>query len=163
MVDQVGRWAPDYPGQQPGMDPQFVRLYGQHQPAQVAQQLAPQQQTAAARAMTPPTIRAEIIQVGSGEQGELEAAQYPIGAGQSQMFMARDDSAIYIKTATTNGYTLDVFPKRPPAPTPPPFDPSKYVRIEELPKLIETQVQAAVATMQPVKPARGKKETEAVE
>lgn len=163
MVDRIGGWTPDYPGQQPGMDPQFVRLYGQP-PAQATQQAAQQQQQPApATAMTPPTIRAEIIQVSNGEQGELEAAQYPIGAGQSQMFMARDDSAIFIKTATANGYTLDVFPKRPPAPTPPPFNPSEYVRKDALPGIVAAEVQAAVAALQPVKPARTKKETEAAE
>ena len=67
--------------------------------------------------MTPPTIRAEIVQV----DGEEQAAQYPVGAGASQMMIARDDSAIYVKTAGTNGATLDVFVKRPaaaPAPAP---------------------------------------------
>ena len=61
--------------------------------------------------MTPPTIRAEIVQV----DGEEQAAQYPVGAGASQMMIARDDSAIFVKTAGTNGATLDVFVKRPPA------------------------------------------------
>lgn len=164
MVDQIGRWSPDFPGQQPFTDPQFVRIYGQQQPAQTPQQPAAQQQPrAGAPAMTPPTIHAEIIQVSSGEQGELEAAQYPLGAGQSQMFIKRDDSAVLIKTATANGYMLDVFDKRPPAPTPPPFNPDEYVRLDALTELIEARVQAAVAGMQPAKPARAKKETEAAE
>lgn len=49
--------------------------------------------------MTPPTIRAEIIQVGS----EAEAANYPVAAGATQMLMLRDDSAICIKSAFANG------------------------------------------------------------
>lgn len=62
--------------------------------------------------MTPPTIRAEIIQV----DDEQAAARYPVGAGASQMMIARDDSAIFVKTALPNGQaTLDVFIKRPPA------------------------------------------------
>lgn len=162
MVDQFGRWSPDFPGQQPFMDPQYVRHW--QQPVQTVQQTAPQpQQPAPAATMTPPTIHAEIIQVSSGEQGEKEAAQYPLGAGQSQMFITRDETVIYIKTATANGYTLDIFDKRPPAPTPPPFDPTAYVRIEDLPSLVAPAVQAAVAAMQPTKPARTKKETEAAE
>lgn len=159
MVDQYGRWFPDYPGQQPFMDPQFTRLHGQ-QPAQNAQQGAPQtQQPGVAAAMTPPTIHAEIVQVG----GEQAAAQYPVGAGMSQMMIAKDDSAIFVKTATANGYTLDVFVKRPPAPEAAPFNPADYVRIDALPGLIAEEVQAAVAAMQPAKPARSKKETEAAE
>lgn len=158
MVDQFGNWRPDYPGQQPHMDPQFVRLYGQ-QPGQTLAQSQPVPQPAPA-AMTPPTIHAEIVQV----DGEQAAAQYPVGAGASQMMMARDDSAIFVKTATANGYTLDVFVKRPPAPEPAPFNPAEYVRLDALPALVAAEVQAALAAaMQPAKPARAKKETEAVE
>lgn len=65
--------------------------------------------------MTPPTIRAEIIQVDSEEQ----AANYPVNAGASQMMIARDDSAIFVKSVGANGPTLDVFIKRPPAPKAP--------------------------------------------
>jgi len=159
MVDAYGRWFPDYPGQQPFMDPQFARIHGQ-QPAQGTQQTTPQtQQPAAAAMMTPPTIHAEIVQV----DGEAAAAQYPVGAGMSQMMIARDESAIFVKTATANGYTLDVFEKRPPAPQPAPFNPDEYVRLAALPGLVAAEVQAAVAAMQPAKTTRTKKETEAAE
>ncbi len=78
--------------------------------------------------MTPPTIRAEIVQV----DGEQAAAAYPVGAGASQMMIARDDSAIFVKTAGANGQTnLDVFVKRPSKPTTPPFDVSAYVTRDE--------------------------------
>lgn len=158
MVDQYGNWRPDYPGQQPYMDPQFARFYGQ-QPAQTARQADSQQQPAITAAMTPPTIHAEIVQV----DGEQAAAQYPVGAGMSQMMIARDDSAIFVKTATANGYTLNVFVKRPPAPESAPFNPADYVRIDALPGIISAEVQAAIAAMQSAKPARAKKETEAAE
>lgn len=49
--------------------------------------------------MTPPTIHAEIVQVSSKD----EATNFPVGAGQSQMMMMRDDSAIFIKTVYANG------------------------------------------------------------
>lgn len=79
--------------------------------------------------MTPPTIRAEIVQVDS----EAAAAAYPVAAGASQMMMARDDSAIFVKTAFANGqHSMDVFVKRPPAPPAPAFDPGAYVTREEL-------------------------------
>lgn len=60
------------------------------------------------------------------------------------MMIARDDSAIFVKTAAPNGngYTLDVFVKRPPAPAEPTFDPSAYVRKDELPELIAAAVAA---------------------
>lgn len=157
MVDQYGRWIPDYPGQQPFMDPQFVRVHGQQQPAQ---QNPIQQQPPVAATMTPPTIHAEIIQV----DNEQAATQYPVGAGMSQMMMAKDDSAIFVKTVMANGqYTLDVFDKRPPAPQPAPFNPAEYVRLDALPDLIAAQVQAAVAAMQPAKSTKAKKDTEVVE
>lgn len=104
MVDHLGNWHPDFPGQQPWMDPQFVRICGQQQQQTSAQQNAPQKQHAPAT-MTPPTIHAEIVQV----DGELAAAQYPVDAGASQMMMARDESAIFVKEATQNGYRLIVY------------------------------------------------------
>lgn len=157
MVDQFG-WRPDFPGQQPHMGPQFMRMYGQ--PAQTGQQATAQsQRPAMSAAMTPPTIHAEIVQV----DGEAAAQKYPVGAGMSQMMIARDDSAIFVKTATANGYTLDVFEKRPPAPQPAPFNPAEYVRLDALPGIVAAEVQEAIAAMQPAKPTRAKKETEAAE
>ena len=60
---------------------------------QQPQQPIPQQQP-----FTAPTIHAEIIQV-----DDMQAAyNYPVGAGQTQMFMARDDSAFFIKSVLAN-------------------------------------------------------------
>ena len=79
--------------------------------------------------MTPPTVHADIYQVAS----EQEAANFPVAAGASQMMVAKDDSAIYVKTAYPNGQTtLDVFVKRPPAPAEKPVDLTAYVTREEL-------------------------------
>ena len=83
--------------------------------------------------MTPPTSRAEIVQV----DNEQAAANYPVGAGASQMMIARDDSAIFVKTATPNGqYTLDVFLKRAPTPVEPPIDTKQVVTREEFERRI---------------------------
>lgn len=160
MVDQFGNWRPDYPGQQPYMDPQFVRMYGQQmqQPAQ-PQAAQAQQQQATPQTMTPPTIHAEIVQV----DGEQAAAQYPVGAGASQMMMARDESAIFVKEATQNGYRMIIYDRRPEAPPAPPFNPADFVRLDELPNLVAAQVQAAVAAAISAKQTRGKKEAEAAE
>lgn len=85
--------------------------------------------------MTPPTIRAEIVQVDSEEA----ANNYPVGPGSSQMMIAKDDSAIFVKTAMANGQSsLDVFVKRPRTPSKHVFDPDKYVTRDEL----ESRLQA---------------------
>ena len=73
------------------------------------QQMMPQQPV---QQMSPPTIHADIIQVG----GQDEVERFSVGAGVSQMFMARDDSAIYIKTGTPNGAELAVYERRTGAP-----------------------------------------------
>ena len=93
----------------------------------------PYQQQMSSNPMTPPTIHAEIVQV-DGEEG---ANAYPVGAGSSQMMIARDDSAIFVKTASSNGqYTLEVFQKRP-AKQKPQFDPDEYVRKDEIASIID--------------------------
>lgn len=91
-----------------------------------------QQQMSPSNPMTPPTIHAEIVQV-DGEDG---ANAYPVGAGASQMMIAKDDSAIFVKTASANGqYTLEVFQKRQPKQRPQ-FDPAEYIRKDEIDSLI---------------------------
>lgn len=78
---------------------------------------------------TPPTIHADIVQV----DNEQAAANFPVGAGSSQMMIAKDDSAIFVKSALPNGQTtIDVFIKRPPAPPKPEFDPGNYVTWDKL-------------------------------
>jgi len=117
-------WNNGYPASyQPMYQPQMYQQYQQQQTAQ----------------MTPPTIRAEIVQV----DGEEAAKTFPVGAGATQMLMAKDDSAIYIKTALPNGQmNLDVYEKRPPAPPAPVFDPSLYVRRDEVEMLISAALAA---------------------
>lgn len=125
----------------------FPQGYPMNQPNPYAQQMAqtgfqqPSAQQQPAQMMTPPTIRAEIVQV----EDEKAASNFPVGAGASQMMIARDESAIFIKSAMANGQTtLDVFEKRPPAPPAPTFDPEQYVRKDEL----EMLVSAALAAQQ---------------
>ena len=125
----------------------FPQGYPMTQPNPYAQQMAqtgfqqPTAQQQPAQMMTPPTIRAEIVQV----EDEKAASNFPVGAGASQMMIARDESAIFIKSAMANGQTtLDVFEKRPPSPPAPAFDPEQYVRKDEL----EMLVSAALAAQQ---------------
>lgn len=101
--------------------PQFYPY--QQMPQQVQQVQQPQQ------SFTPPTIHADIVQV----DGEQAAVNFPVGAGASQMMIAKDDSAIFIKSAMPNGQTtLDVFIKRPPAPPKQEPDLSNYVTWDKL-------------------------------
>ena len=68
-----------------------------------------QQQTMPQQPFTAPTIHAEIIQVDDMQT----AYNYPVGAGQTQMFMARDDSAFFIKSVLANSQTsFEVYDRR---------------------------------------------------
>lgn len=124
MIDQMGRWYPDYPGQQPQQDPQFMRMMGLTGQGQNSQNT---------QAMTPPTIHAEIIQYGS----EDEVDRYTMAAGASQMFVSRDDSTFIVKTMHQGGqFDKDYYDKRPPAPPAPTLNPAEYVRKDELQALL---------------------------
>lgn len=124
--------------------------FGFQQPSQVPQQIQPQPQPQQ-QMMTPPTIHAEIVQVGSRE----EALNFPVGAGQAQMMMAKDDSAIYVKTAYANGQSnLIEYTRKAPEPEMPQPD---YVTREEFEKRL-----AELAKPKPVKPERKVKEDEHV-
>lgn len=79
------------------------------------------------QSMTPPTIHADIIQIGS----EQEAWNYPAG----QIMMTRDENLILIKTSTPNGTpNLSIYEKRPERPQ---EAPSSFVTKEELAKALE--------------------------
>ena len=113
------------PGFPVGYQPYQMPFYGQ---APYQQQTQPQQ---AQQPMTPPTIRAEIVQV----DNEQVAANYPVAVGTPQMMMTKDDKYIYVKTAYANGQSqLDIYEKRPPKPKEAPVDMSAYVTRDELEK-----------------------------
>lgn len=69
-----------------------------------------------------PVIQTSIIQVNDADEVE----KYQIANGQSQMFISKDDSRIYIKSATANGTAVEVYAKQP-APKPP-----EYVTVDQL-------------------------------
>lgn len=84
-----------------------------------------QSQQTATQMMTPPTIHAEIVQIADRN----EAINFPVGAGQAQMMITRDDSSIFVKTAFANGQSNVVeYVKKAPEPQTPPAD---YVTREE--------------------------------
>lgn len=79
-------------------------IYGQNQSGQTVQN-----GNSMSQQMTPPTIRAEIIQV----ENEQAAKDYPVAAGMTQMFMSKDDKFIFIKTAFPNApYEMVVYEKQ---------------------------------------------------
>lgn len=133
-----GAYSQGYPGPQ-------MPVYGQQMPnpgfqnasypnasTQPVQQ--PQQQPAPM--MTPPTIRAEIIQI-DDEGWENYVDRFPLGAGASQMFMTRSEGNIIIKSMGQTGpLPLVIFDKRPPQPPAPAFDPEQYVRKDEISELV---------------------------
>lgn len=103
--------------------------------------------------MTPPTIRAEIVQV----DGTDAAERFPLAAGASQMMIAKDDSFIAVKSMQGDGtYTVTYYDKRPPAPPEPPLDLSGFVRREE----VEEMIKNALGARQAPQKAKQKEEKE---
>jgi hypothetical protein len=92
MVDNFGRWYPDYPGQQPYQDSMYARAMGQQYTAQQTAQAQPHQ-------MTPPTIRAEIIQVNSPEAID----RFPQNPGSTQVCTARGILFVKVRVSRKMG------------------------------------------------------------
>ncbi len=171
MLDASGRWYPDWPGQQPYQDPAYIRAYGQNgfnnQPGQQNGNFqngnnhnAFQQQQQPTQMMTPPTIRAEIIQV----DDETAVDRFPLAAGASQMFMTRAEDKIIIKTMGQDGpMPLVIYDKRPPAPPAPKFDPSEFMRRDEAQKIIAEQVETLLSAALTAQKAPQRKQTQEVE
>ena len=107
-------------------------LYGYgypYQPTYQPMQTAPAvpQQTAAP--MTPPTVHVDIIRVNSVE----EVTGYPVNAGTTQMFQLGDGEAFITKEVLANGQAnIDIYPKQPKKPAPPPVDLSQFVTWDAL-------------------------------
>ena len=98
--------------------PQY-QPYGGYQNGQQmaqAQMAGTSQQT---QMMTPPTIHAEIVQIADRN----EAVNFPVGAGQAQMMITRDDSTIFVKSAFANGQSsIAEYVKKEPEPQKPQED-----------------------------------------
>ena len=69
-----------------------------------------------------PTINTVIIQV----ENEDFVNQYTVGNGQSQMFITKDESKIYVKSGTQSGSEIIEYQKSPPKKAP------EYVTVEQL-------------------------------
>ena len=102
----------------------YQQLYPQQQIGFQQPQMQPQVQSQQ-QMMTPPTIHAEIVQIADRQ----EALNFPVGAGQAQMMITRDDSAIFVKSAFANGQSnLVEYARKEPEPQTPSAD---YVTREE--------------------------------
>ena len=112
----------------------YQNPYMYYQPSQTqAVQQQPQQNMM-------PVIQTSIIQVNDADDVE----KYQIANGQSQMFISKDDSRIYIKSATANGTAVEVYAKQP-APKPP-----EYVTVDQLKAMFKELHLTTEATNEPV-------------
>ena len=169
-------WNNGFPATYPQMYPTYQGAtqqpaYAQQMPAagyQPQGQVAGTQMSQANQQppmMTPPTIRAEIIQL-ADETWENTVDRFPLGPGASQMFITKSEDKVIIKSMGQDGpLPLIIYDKRPPEPPAPKFDPAQFVRKDELNMLVS----AALATQQHEKDAgsaqiapkrAGKKEAE---
>ena len=123
--------------------PQMYPAYNPFQaPQPIPQPVQHQQQTR----------MVEVIPVAN----ESAVIDFPVPVGVTQEFVAQDDSFVAFKSNGVNGQSgIVYYDKRPPAPPTPSFDPSVFVRKDE----IEDMVAAAMLVhMSPKKP--DKKEDE---
>ena len=142
MVDQYGRWYPDYMGQQPFQDPAYMRAIGQ----QVQnQQVQPTQMSGANQQDMTPTIRTEIKQVDN-----IDAiSRTPPAPGTTGAYMTKDEQTIIFRSMYANGEYKDrIYDQRPPAPPAPKFDPALYVRKDEIPSLVDEALAVRIAAAQ---------------
>ena len=109
-----------------------------YQPSQTQVMQQPVQQQPQQNMM--PVIQTSIIQVNDADDVE----KYQIANGQSQMFISKDDSRIYIKSATANGTAVEVYAKQP-APKPP-----EYVTVDQLKAMFKELGLTKEATNEPV-------------
>lgn len=136
MVDQFGRWYPDYPGQQPYQDPAYMRAVGQP--------VHPGQQSQGAAQDLTPTIRTDIKQV----ENVSAIDRIPLAAGSTGTFITKDEKTIVFRTMYANGEHSDkIYDERPPAPPAPKFDPAEYVRRDEVETLVGAALSAQIAAM----------------
>ena len=142
MVDQYGRWYPDYMGQQPFQDPAYMRAIGQN--VQGQQMPGTQMSSANQQDMTP-TIRTEIKQVDS-----IDAiGRTPPAPGTTGAYMTKDEQTIIFRSMYANGEYKDrIYDMRPPAPPAPKFDPALYVRRDEIPSLVAEALAVRIAAAQ---------------
>lgn len=141
MVNQFGEWLPDYPGQTPQQDPAYMQA--------VRRGVFPTINTGVNRQMQPqpqPSAQSRFVEVFPANSiDDVRAAHPPVGV--TWVFFAGDDSFVGIKSVDVSGQEhVDIYDRRPPEPPAPVFEPSAYVRKDELPELISAAMLARSET-----------------
>lgn len=144
MVDIYNRWIPDYPGQTPQSDMAYMSAVRRGMPPTINTNVQPQMPTAAVsgavapQAVTPPTIHADLIQIGD----ESEVSNWPASVGAPRGFILRDETKIIFKAVGPDGaeLPLDVYVKQPPKPVKATFDPDMYVRRDEVREMVDAAI-----------------------
>lgn len=129
----------NYPYYAPAYQPPYNNFQPQQMPINQPQPTQAQAQQTA-QVLTPPTIHADIIQV----QDKQAVIDYPLAVGVSQMFMTRDESAIYIKTTYANSQpTIAEYPRKETAPVSasPEIDLHNYVTWDSLERRLAEIIQ----------------------
>lgn len=125
MMNPMGRWYPDYPGQQMFQDPAYMRMVGQP--------VHPQNVAPANQQDMIPTIRTEIKQIPSVD----DISKSPPAPGTTGAYMTKDEKLIIFRTMYANGeFTDKIYDERPPAPPAPKINPADYVRKDELEEIL---------------------------
>ena len=146
MVDLYNRrWIPDYIGQRPEDDPQYI-AYMRQQGMQVGQQALPmpQQPQAPAPSMRP-YIDTRMLEAASYEDAE----NYRMSPGTSQVFYLADRSGFVVKEQGQNGYEIHRYPREPEKPPKPPLDPANYVTWDGLDARVDARLAQLLNASQP--------------
>lgn len=113
---------------------QMYPAYGPFQSPQPIPQPAPQHQQQ--------SRMVEVIPVAN----ESAVVDFPVPVGMTQEFVAQDDSFVAFKSNGVNGQSdIVYYDRRPPAPPAPAFDPSAFVRKDEIDDMIAAAIAAQSA------------------
>ena len=113
MVDSLGRWFQDFPGQQPQQDPQYMRMIAAQQARMQQPQMPPMVQQPAPAQQIQPQPQVQPVQqpqtpISGGfvpVRSEQDARNWPISPGCSVTFI--DENAPYCYTKTMGLSQLD--------------------------------------------------------
>ena len=114
--------------------PQMYPAYGPFQPQQPMPQPTPQQHQQSRTVEVIPVIN------------EGAVVDFPVPVGVTQEFVAQDDSFVAFKTNGVNGQSdIVYYDRRPPTPPAPVFDPSVFVRRDEIDGMIAAAMAAQMS------------------
>lgn len=118
-------------GYQYQYQPQQTPMNGWNMPSQMPQQNPLSQQDMI------PTIHMDIKQV----DGVEAIGRNPPAPGTTGAYMTKDEKTIVFRSVYANGeYTDKIYDQRPPAPQKPEFDPTEYVRKDEINDIISKAI-----------------------